>query len=134
MSPSIIEINGKTTNEYFEQEKIVIKQQQHEHNNKQYNIKFNNNKLNNSISNGSYEINNSNSHKRATATPKPPTLNVNDIFISVKTTKQNHDNRLELILKTWQQLAKHQVRSSAFIIIIIFNILNIIVKWVKSDV
>lgn len=45
----------------------------------------------------------------ATATPKPPTTSLNDIFISVKTTKQNHDNRLELILNTWQQLAKQQV-------------------------
>lgn len=47
--------------------------------------------------------------RAATATPKPPTTSLNDIFISVKTTKQNHDNRLELILNTWQQLAKQQV-------------------------
>lgn len=46
---------------------------------------------------------------QATATPKPPTTSLGDIFISVKTTKKNHDNRLELILNTWHQMAKHQV-------------------------
>lgn len=47
--------------------------------------------------------------RATTATPKPPTIELNDIFISVKTTKTNHDNRLELILNTWHQLAKEQV-------------------------
>lgn len=47
--------------------------------------------------------------RSATATPKPPTIELNDIFISVKTTKSNHNNRLDLILNTWQQLAKEQV-------------------------
>ncbi|XP_037044532.1 fringe glycosyltransferase-like [Bradysia coprophila] len=42
------------------------------------------------------------------ATPKPPTIELNDIFISVKTTKSNHNNRLDLILNTWHQLAKEQ--------------------------
>lgn len=51
--------------------------------------------------------------RAATATPKPPTTSLNDIFISVKTTKQNHDNRLELILNTWQQLAKQQVSQTS---------------------
>ncbi|CAG0881445.1 unnamed protein product [Cyprideis torosa] len=33
---------------------------------------------------------------------------LDDIFISVKTTKRYHDTRLELILKTWFNLAPHQ--------------------------
>lgn len=52
--------------------------------------------------------------RSATATPKPPTIELNDIFISVKTTKSNHNNRLDLILNTWQQLAKEQVSSELF--------------------
>lgn len=44
-----------------------------------------------------------------TATPKPATTNLNDIFITVKTTKLYHDTRLALIIKTWFQLAKDQV-------------------------
>lgn len=44
-----------------------------------------------------------------TATPKPITTNLNDIFITVKTTKLYHDTRLALIIKTWFQLAKDQV-------------------------
>lgn len=51
--------------------------------------------------------------RATTATPKPPTIELNDIFISVKTTKTNHDNRLELILNTWHQLAKEQVNACA---------------------
>ncbi|XP_059613246.1 fringe glycosyltransferase isoform X2 [Phlebotomus argentipes] len=43
-----------------------------------------------------------------TGTPKPPTTELDDIFISVKTTKGNHDTRLALIIKTWFQLAKYQ--------------------------
>ncbi|XP_031620624.1 fringe glycosyltransferase [Contarinia nasturtii] len=43
-----------------------------------------------------------------TATPKPTTTNLNDIFITVKTTKLYHDTRLALIIKTWFQLAKDQ--------------------------
>lgn len=45
-----------------------------------------------------------------TGTPKPPTTELDDIFISVKTTKNYHDSRLSLIIKTWFQLAKTQVR------------------------
>lgn len=33
-----------------------------------------------------------------------------DVFISVKTTKYYQDTRLPIILKTWFQLAKEQVR------------------------
>lgn len=44
-----------------------------------------------------------------TGTPKPPTTELDDIFISVKTTKNYHDSRLSLIIKTWFQLAKSQV-------------------------
>lgn len=44
-----------------------------------------------------------------TATPKPTTINLSDIFITVKTTKMYHDTRLALIIKTWFQLAKEQV-------------------------
>lgn len=44
-----------------------------------------------------------------TATPKPTTTNLNDIFISVKTTKLYHDTRLDVIIKTWFQLAADQV-------------------------
>ncbi len=45
-----------------------------------------------------------------TATPKPTTINLSDIFITVKTTKMYHDTRLALIIKTWFQLAKEQVK------------------------
>lgn len=38
-----------------------------------------------------------------------PTLELDDIFISVKTTKDYHDTRLSMIIKTWYQLAKDQV-------------------------
>lgn len=51
------------------------------------------------------------SDRAATATPRPPTTTLGDIFISVKTTKKNHDNRVELILGTWHQLAKQQVNA-----------------------
>lgn len=56
--------------------------------------------------------------RAATATPKPPTIELNDIFISVKTTKSNHNNRLDLILNTWQQLAKEQVRLNCLTVFI----------------
>lgn len=49
------------------------------------------------------------SKDQATATPKPQTTTLEDIFISVKTTQKNHNTRLDLILKTWHQMAKHQV-------------------------
>lgn len=44
------------------------------------------------------------------ATIKPPTITLNDIFLSVKTTKSNHASRLDIIIKTWFQLAKAQVK------------------------
>lgn len=50
-----------------------------------------------------------------TGTPKPATTNLNDIFITVKTTKLYHDTRLALIIKTWFQLAKDQVSWKMFI-------------------
>lgn len=48
-----------------------------------------------------------------TGTPKPPTTELDDLFISVKTTKSYHDSRLSLIIKTWFQLAKSQVSISS---------------------
>ncbi|XP_058122172.1 fringe glycosyltransferase [Anopheles ziemanni] len=43
-----------------------------------------------------------------TGTPKPPTTELDDLLISVKTTKSYHDTRLEMIIKTWYQLGKEQ--------------------------
>ncbi|KAG5887802.1 hypothetical protein JTB14_019393 [Gonioctena quinquepunctata] len=43
-----------------------------------------------------------------TATIKPPSTTLNDVFISVKTTKNYHSKRLPIILKTWFQLARKQ--------------------------
>uniref|UniRef100_A0A336MEC9 CSON000192 protein n=1 Tax=Culicoides sonorensis TaxID=179676 RepID=A0A336MEC9_CULSO len=43
-----------------------------------------------------------------TGTPKPDQYKLDDIFISVKTTKNYHNNRLVMIIKTWFQLAKDQ--------------------------
>jgi hypothetical protein len=54
---------------------------------------------------GSYR----NVQKAATGTPKPPSTDLDDVFISVKTTKKYHADRLSLIIKTWFQLAKNQV-------------------------
>lgn len=45
----------------------------------------------------------------ATATIKPPATNLDDLFISVKTTRSYHTTRLSIILKTWFQLAKKQI-------------------------
>lgn len=45
-----------------------------------------------------------------TATVKPPSIELDDIFVSVKTTKGNHDSRLNIIHKTWFQQAKEQVK------------------------
>jgi len=36
-------------------------------------------------------------------------IDLDDIFISVKTTKKYHETRLKTILETWFQLAKDQV-------------------------
>lgn len=60
------------------------------------------------------KINDYGHHGAVTATPKPPTTVLDDIFISVKTTKNYHDTRLALIIKTWFQLAKGQVSFSFF--------------------
>lgn len=49
------------------------------------------------------------SQSGTTATAKPPSIELDDIFLSVKTTKGNHDSRLDVILKTWFQKAKEQV-------------------------
>lgn len=43
----------------------------------------------------------------ATATAKPATT-LDDIFISIKTTKAFHKTRLDLVLKTWFSLAREQ--------------------------
>ncbi|XP_033238781.1 fringe glycosyltransferase isoform X2 [Drosophila pseudoobscura] len=48
------------------------------------------------------------SQRAVTATPQPPITELDDIFISVKTTKNYHDTRLALIIKTWFQLARDQ--------------------------
>lgn len=51
--------------------------------------------------------------RAVTATPQPPITELDDIFISVKTTKNYHDTRLALIIKTWFQLARDQVSANA---------------------
>lgn len=63
------------------------------------------------------KINDFGHHGAVTATPKPPTTVLDDIFISVKTTKNYHDTRLALIIKTWFQLAKGQVSFYLYFII-----------------
>lgn len=45
----------------------------------------------------------------ATATMVPFTTNLNDVFISVKTTKHYHHSRLPAIIDTWFQFARNQV-------------------------
>ena len=47
----------------------------------------------------------------ATGTSRPVGTQLNDVFISVKTTRNYHKWRLPVILKTWFQLAKDQVRT-----------------------
>ncbi|KMQ90465.1 fringe glycosyltransferase-like protein [Lasius niger] len=44
----------------------------------------------------------------ATATMAPFATNLNDVFISVKTTKHYHHSRLPAIIDTWFQFAKNQ--------------------------
>ncbi|KAL2729833.1 fringe glycosyltransferase [Vespula maculifrons] len=46
----------------------------------------------------------------ATATMVPFSTNLDDVFISVKTTKHYHRSRLPAIIGTWFQFAKDQVR------------------------
>lgn len=50
----------------------------------------------------------------ATATMAPFTTNLDDVFISVKTTKHYHHSRLPAIISTWFQFAKDQVRDKSF--------------------
>lgn len=45
----------------------------------------------------------------ATATMAPFATNLDDVFISVKTTKHYHHSRLPAIIATWFQFAKDQV-------------------------
>lgn len=63
------------------------------------------------------------SQRSVTGTPKPPTTELDDIFISVKTTKSYHDSRLAMIVKTWFQLAKDQVSLKIFLYLLILAIL-----------
>lgn len=58
--------------------------------------------------NDAYGISMSTDSPSATATVKPPTVTLDDVFISVKTTRNYHNSRLPIILKTWFQLAKKQ--------------------------
>lgn len=44
----------------------------------------------------------------------PFTTNLDDVFISVKTTKHYHHSRLPDIISTWFQFAKDQVRDQPF--------------------
>lgn len=46
----------------------------------------------------------------ATATMAPSSTNLDDVFVSVKTTKHYHHSRLPAIIGTWFQFAKDQVR------------------------
>lgn len=52
-----------------------------------------------------------------TGTPKPTITTLDDIFITVKTTKLYHNTRLALIIKTWFQLAKEQVSWPFFFVL-----------------
>ena len=49
----------------------------------------------------------------ATATMALFTTNLDDVFISVKTTKHYHHSRLPAIISTWFQFAKDQVRDKS---------------------
>lgn len=51
-----------------------------------------------------------------TVTPKPTTIQLNDIFLAVKTTQTNHAKRLSIIAKTWFQMAREQVISIALFV------------------
>jgi hypothetical protein len=46
----------------------------------------------------------------ASGTSRPVATQLSDVFISVKTTRNYHKWRLPVVLKTWFQLAKDQVR------------------------
>lgn len=44
-----------------------------------------------------------------TVTPKPTTIQLDDVFLAVKTTQMNHAKRLNIIAKTWFPMAREQV-------------------------
>jgi hypothetical protein len=48
----------------------------------------------------------------SSATSRPVGTQLGDVFISVKTTRNYHKWRLPVVLKTWFQLAKDQVRQA----------------------
>lgn len=48
-------------------------------------------------------------------------LTLDDLFISVKTTRIFHKSRLDIILDTWHQLAKNQVKYLRFVSNLFFN-------------
>jgi hypothetical protein len=51
---------------------------------------------------------------------------LNDIFISIKTTGKFHRNRIDLLLKTWLTLASDQVTQSANLLdVFIFHLFTI---------
>jgi Fringe-like len=56
---------------------------------------------------------------------------LDDIFISVKTTKKNHNTRLKMIVETWFQLAKDQVSLESVNIHISPSSLNVFCRVVK---
>ncbi|XP_031624606.1 fringe glycosyltransferase-like [Contarinia nasturtii] len=43
-----------------------------------------------------------------TVTPKPTAIQLHDVFLAVKTTQTNHAKRLNIISKTWFQMAREQ--------------------------
>lgn len=45
-----------------------------------------------------------------TVTPKPTAIQLDDIFLAIKTTQTNHAKRLSIIAKTWFQMAREQVK------------------------
>lgn len=47
---------------------------------------------------------------RITVTPKPTAIQLDDIFLAIKTTQTNHAKRLSIIAKTWFQMAREQVK------------------------
>lgn len=56
-----------------------------------------------------------------TVTPKPTAIQLDDVFLAVKTTQMNHAKRLNLIAKTWFQMAREQVNSGLIIVAFILN-------------
>jgi hypothetical protein len=54
------------------------------------------------------------SASQALSTSSPTSEDLNNVFLSVKSTKRFHSSRLEPILQTWFNLAKDQVRANIF--------------------